>query len=143
MNLTQFNRILRQAFLLPVIALLLTAFALYWQIRNANETVQVIQQADARIAQASMVANLIVDQESGLRGYETTGDERFLIAFPRMLKTGSPPSSTSWPRLPQLDAVQRRNIEDLRNDYPELARCLRAAHHRHRYVPEDRPTMST
>ena len=78
MNLSQFNRILRQVFLLPVVALLLTAGALYWQIRGANATVNLIQDSDARIAQAALVAKLIADEESGLRGYETTLDTRFL-----------------------------------------------------------------
>ena len=116
MNLTQFNRILRQAFLLPVIALLLTAFALYYQIRNANETVQVIQQVDARIAQASLVARLIVDQESGLRGFEATDDERFLVPF-RDSENRLPSEFDKLASIAALDAVQRRNIEDIRNDF--------------------------
>lgn len=116
MNLTQFNRILRQAFLLPVIALLLTAGALYWQISSANETVQLIQQTDARIAQAALVARLIVDEESGLRGYETTADERFLIAF-HEAENRLPAEFDQLTNIAILDTVQRRNIEDLRNEY--------------------------
>lgn len=116
MNLTQFNRILRQAFLLPVIALLLTAGALYWQIRNANETVQLIQQTDARIAQAGLVARLIVDEESGLRGYQTTGDERFLTSF-HEAENRLPTEFDRLAGVALLDTIQRRNIEDLRNEY--------------------------
>ena len=116
MNLAQFNRILRQAFLLPVIALLLTAGALYWQIRNANETVQLIQQTDARIAQAGLVARLIVDEESGLRGYETTADERFLTPF-HEAENRLPVEFDQLVNVAMLDTVQRRNIEDLRNGY--------------------------
>ena len=81
MNLSQFNNILRQVFLLPVVALLLVAGALYLQIRGANATVKLIQDSDARISQATLVAKLVVDEESGLRGYETTGDLRFLQPF--------------------------------------------------------------
>ena len=80
-NLSQFNRILRQVFLLPVIALLLTAGALYWQIQGANATVNLIQESDARITQATLVSKLLVDEESGLRGYETTADVRFLQPY--------------------------------------------------------------
>jgi PAS domain S-box-containing protein len=80
-NLSQFNSVLRQVFLLPVVALLVVAGALYLQIRNANATVDLIQDSDARISQATLVSKLIVDEESGLRGYETTGDERFLQPF--------------------------------------------------------------
>ena len=81
MNLSQFNNILRQVFLLPVVALLVLAGALYLQIRNANATVNLIQESDARISQATHIATLVVDEESGLRGYETTGDLRFLQPF--------------------------------------------------------------
>jgi PAS domain S-box-containing protein len=80
-NLSQFNNILRQVFVLPVVALLVVAGALYLQIRNANSTVNLIQQSDARISQATLVAELVVDEESGLRGYETTADPRFLQPF--------------------------------------------------------------
>ena len=81
MNLSQFKRILLQAFLLPIVALLITAAALYWQIRASNATVKLIQESDARIAQVTLIAKLIVDEESGLRGYETTSDPRFLEPF--------------------------------------------------------------
>jgi len=80
-NLSQFNNILRQVFILPVVALLVVAGALYLQIRNANATVNLIQESDARISQATLVAKLVVDEESGLRGYETTGDPRFVQPF--------------------------------------------------------------
>jgi PAS domain S-box-containing protein len=80
-NLSQFNSVLRQVFLLPVVALLVVAGALYLQIRAANVTVNLIQDSDARISQATLVSKLIVDEESGLRGYETTGDARFLQPF--------------------------------------------------------------
>jgi PAS domain S-box-containing protein len=80
-NLRQFNSVLRQVFLLPVVALLVVAGALYMQIQNANATVNLIQESDARISQATLVSKLIVDEESGLFGYETTGDARFLQPF--------------------------------------------------------------
>src|SRR5271156_3358092 len=51
------------------------------QIQGANATVNLIQESDARISQATLVAKLVVDEESGLRGYETTGDQRFLQPF--------------------------------------------------------------
>ncbi|MEG9435875.1 CHASE3 domain-containing protein [Edaphobacter sp. HDX4] len=116
MNLTEFNRILRQVFLLPVIALLITAGALYLQVRGANDTVKLIQGADANIAQAALVAKLIADQESGLRGFQATGDDRFLADFHQV--EGSIQSELdNLSAAVQSDANQRRNIEELRNEY--------------------------
>jgi PAS domain S-box-containing protein len=115
-NLSQFNRILRQVFLLPVVALLLTAGALYWQIRGANATVNLIQDSDARIAQAALVAKLIVDEESGLRGYETTMDTRFLQPYVE----AETRLQTELRRLEEIagsNPEQKRLIEDLRNEH--------------------------
>ena len=116
MNLSQFNRILQQALLLPVIALLLTAGALYWQMRGANETVGIIQITDVRIAQAGLVAKLIIDEESGLRGFETTGDERFLQPF-NDAGNRLPSEFEKLAALTGTDSEQRYNVEDLRNEH--------------------------
>jgi PAS domain S-box-containing protein len=115
-NLSQFNNILRQVFVLPVVALLVVAGALYLQIRNANATVNLIQQSDARISQATQVATLVVDEESGLRGYETTGDQRFLQPF-------IDAESHVQDEIQNLDAVagsdidQKNDIIDLREEH--------------------------
>ena len=114
MNLSQFNNILRQVFLLPVIALLITAGALYWQIQNANATVRLIQDSDARITQATLVSKLLVDEESGLRGYETTSDVRFLQPY-LDAETHLP---TEFKRLNDIsgsDAEELRYITDLQD----------------------------
>lgn len=112
MNLSQFNRILRQVFLLPVIALLLTAVALYLQIQGANSTVRLIQQSDAHISQVSRLNTLILNEESALRGYENTSDPRFLQPY----LDASPRLQAEFNKmktLPGLDDVERRYIDDL------------------------------
>lgn len=116
MNLSQLNRILQQALLLPVFALLLTAAALYMEMRSANDTVGIIQMTDARIAQASLVAKLIVDEESGLRGYETTGDERFLQPFDDAASR-LPREFDKLASLTDGDPEQQFNLDDLRNEH--------------------------
>ena len=116
MNLGQFNSVLRQVFLLPVIALLVTAGALYLQIRGANATVSLIQQSDARISQTTLIAKIVADQESGLRGYEATGDNRFLQQF----LDAQSHAETELERLRQMsgaDADERHSIIDLRDEH--------------------------
>ena len=116
MNLSQFKTILRQVFLLPVVALLVVAGALYVQIRGANVTVNLIQDSDARISQATLVSKLIVDEESGLRGYETTGDSRFLQPY-------ADAESRLQKEIQNLDQVaggdadQKHDIADLRDEH--------------------------
>jgi PAS domain S-box-containing protein len=77
----RFKRTLRQVLLLPIVACLLLACVLVWQIRGANATVGLIEESDERIALATLIEKLIVDEETGLRGYQTTSDPRFLQPY--------------------------------------------------------------
>lgn len=116
MNLNQFNRILRQVFLLPVIALLLAAVALYLQIQGANSTVRLIQQSDAHISQVSRINTLILNEESALRGYENTSDARFLQPY----LDASPRLQAEFDKMknmPGLDNIEKRYIDDLVNKH--------------------------
>ena len=81
MNASNFDHILRKVLVVPVVALLLAALVLAWQIRVANNTVDQIQLDDTRIAQTLLIEKLILDEETGLRGYEITHDPRFLNRF--------------------------------------------------------------
>src|SRR5258708_11339308 len=82
------------------------------QIRSANATVDLIQDSDARISQATLVSKLIVDEESGLRGYETTGDARFLQPFLEA-------ESHVQEEIQNLDAMARADA-DLKHDLTDL-----------------------
>ena len=67
--------------ILPIAACLFLAGVLVWQIRGSNATVDLMEQSDQRIALATSIQLLVVDEESGLRGYQTTGDPRFLQPY--------------------------------------------------------------
>jgi PAS domain S-box-containing protein len=83
LELKRFQRTLRHAMVLPVVACLTLAAILVWQIRDATSTVSLIETSDRRIALATRVELLTVDEETGLRGYQTTGDGRFLEPYRR------------------------------------------------------------
>jgi PAS domain S-box-containing protein len=80
-NLSQFNRILTQTLLLPVLALAFVASILIWQVRSAQRTVATIQASDQSITAATGLEKLIADEESGLRGYQITTDPQFLQPY--------------------------------------------------------------
>jgi len=67
--------------ILPIVACLFLAGVLVWQIQGANATVDLIEQSNRRIALATTIELLVVDEESGLRGYQTTSDPRFLQPY--------------------------------------------------------------
>jgi PAS domain S-box-containing protein len=114
-NLSQFKSVLRQVFLLPVVALLVVAGALYLQIRDSNVTVNLIQDSDARISQATLVSKLIVDEESGLRGYETTGDPQFLQPFTEA-EAHVQEEIQTLSSLSSANATLKRDIADLHDE---------------------------
>jgi PAS domain S-box-containing protein len=81
LELRQFQRTLRQVLILPVVACLILAAALVWQIHGSNATVGLIEDSDQRIALATRIEKLVVDEETGLRGYQVTSDIRFLQPY--------------------------------------------------------------
>ena len=81
MEFKRFKRTLRQVLLLPIVACLLLACVLVWQIRGANATVGLIEESDSRIALTTRIEGLVVDEETGLRGYQVTSDPRFLQPY--------------------------------------------------------------
>ena len=92
MNSSSFDRILRQVLIVPVIAVLLGACALAWQMNQAYRTVARIEATDETITITESLDTLVIDQETGLRGYQTTADPQFLgpynqadAAIPRQL----------------------------------------------------------
>jgi PAS domain S-box-containing protein len=67
--------------ILPVVACLFLAGVLVWQIHRSNATVDLIEQSGRRISLATSIEKLVVDEETGLRGYQVTSDQRFLRPY--------------------------------------------------------------
>src|ERR1035437_2923510 len=67
--------------ILPVVACLMLAPVLVWETSESTATVGQIEQSDQRIALARSIETLVVDEETGLRGYQVTSDPRFLQPY--------------------------------------------------------------
>lgn len=81
LNSSSFDRTLRQILIVPVIIVLLGAGTLYWQMYRANLTVAQVQHADESFSESLQLERLIIDEETGLRGFQITGDQRFLEPY--------------------------------------------------------------
>ncbi len=81
MNLRQLNRILLQTLLVPVVALFFVAGVLALQIRKAELTVAHMQVAGDNISTATRVAQLTVNEDNGIRGYQLTSNDIFLQPY--------------------------------------------------------------
>jgi PAS domain S-box-containing protein len=80
-NLREFNRILRQTLFLPILLLLALAGFAAWQIIRSSASVRAIDRSDELAAQIVELQKLIIDQESGLRGFQLTGDPVMLAPY--------------------------------------------------------------
>jgi PAS domain S-box-containing protein len=81
MNLHQFRQILILTVLLPLVLLLLLAMVLAWQIERTLEEQRRIDHTDRITAQLNDLERLVVDQETGLRGYQLTRDATTLEPY--------------------------------------------------------------
>ena len=81
MNLRQLNRILLQTLLVPVVALFFVAGVLALQIRKAELTVAHMQAAGDNISTATRVAQLTVNEDNGIRGFQLTSNDIFLQPY--------------------------------------------------------------
>jgi PAS domain S-box-containing protein len=116
LNLTQFNRILIQILLTPVLALAVLAAILVWQIRSSQNTAARVQATGDIIAACSNAEKLMVDQETGLRGFQITGDEKFL----------QPYRDANAPLEDALNNLQR--ALEAQHEAPDVVDAVRSAH---------------
>jgi PAS domain S-box-containing protein len=81
LNLDQFRRILVVTVLLPLVLLLLLALVLAWQFQRTLREQRRIDHTDRITAQLNEMERLVVDQETGLRGYQLTHDPTTLEPY--------------------------------------------------------------
>jgi PAS domain S-box-containing protein len=80
-NLHQFRQILVVTVLLPLALLLLLAIVLAWQFQRTLREQRRIDHTDRITAQLNEMERLVVDQETGLRGYQLTHDPTTLEPY--------------------------------------------------------------
>jgi PAS domain S-box-containing protein len=66
---------------LPLLLMLILAGGLFWQIKNLLSVMQWVDHSDQIIAQANYTQKLLVDMETGLRGYLLTDNQNFLEPY--------------------------------------------------------------
>ena len=81
MNLHQFRQILVTTVLLPLVLLLLLAVVLAWQFQRTLREQRRIDHTDRVTALLNELERLVVDQETGLRGYQLTHDPTTLEPY--------------------------------------------------------------
>lgn len=81
MNLREFRRILRQTLFLPIFLLLILAALFLWEIHRSSQNFQALDRSEQITQQISLIEKLIIDQETGLRGYQLTRKPEMLDPY--------------------------------------------------------------
>ncbi|MGB8510820.1 MAG: CHASE3 domain-containing protein [Pyrinomonadaceae bacterium] len=108
----EFRRTLVRAIVFPLLLMALLAGALLWQINRMLTLSQWVEHTDEVIAQANLAEKLLVDIETGRRGYLLTGKPEFLEPYNEASTRVAP----TFDRLRQLvsdNPVQTRRLDDI------------------------------
>jgi signal transduction histidine kinase len=77
----RFRRLLLRAILLPVVLLLLLAGVLLWEVSDLLLVQEKARRSQVTLTRLERVRQLLVDRETGVRGYLLTGDPIFLEPY--------------------------------------------------------------
>lgn len=97
-NLREFRRILRQTLFLPILLLLALAGFVIWQITDSSNAFRWLDHTDQVSGNIIELQKLIIDQETGLRGYQLTADPAMLGPY----KTADASIEAQFAKLRQL-----------------------------------------
>jgi len=78
---TKFRALLRRTIIVPFMTALILAGAVLWVAYNLNASMQWVDHTDQEIGGSQRVLGLLVDMETGERGYLVTGNDVFLQPY--------------------------------------------------------------
>jgi PAS domain S-box-containing protein len=94
LEVAAYRRLLLRLIALPIVALAFLALILAYGLQQVQQSTRRVDHADQVIAQANNLLRLIVDEESGLRGFLHSRDETFLEPFQKASKELDPAFAT-------------------------------------------------
>src|SRR5271169_6278642 len=113
MDERSFQRLLRRAVAIPVALLILLAGVLGVEIATLNRSLNQVDHTDQVITNARLALRYMVDMESSARGFELTGDDRFLKTF-QSAELQVPSSIEALSELTSDNPAQQARIRDIR-----------------------------
>jgi PAS domain S-box-containing protein len=114
----EFSKTLSRLVALPILLLILMAGFLVWQIVAATHAQGEIDHSDRITAQLQELQNLFIDQETGLRGFQLTGDAVMLEPW----KAAAGPIQIHFAQLRGMltgDGAQQKTVNELEVRYNE------------------------
>lgn len=132
MNATNFRRLLNRSIVLPLILTMALAGIFLWQINQLLSAARWVEHTDEVIARAYNTQKLLVDLETGLRGYLITHNPAFLAPYNAALPAINP-ALDELHSLVADNAFQAARLKEIRavsDEWQDYARDVIAAHDR-------------
>ena len=121
MEYSKFKSLLRRMIVIPMVATAVLAGLLLWETFDLNKSLQWVDHTDQVLDQSGHLLMLLVDMESGTRGYIATGDEAFLHPY----LEGAKISDSEFEALNRLlndNPIQQQRLKDIHAGYAEWER---------------------
>jgi PAS domain S-box-containing protein len=115
-NLAEFRHILRQTLFFPVLLVLILGCFVLWQLRQSSNAFRALDLSDQINNQITEILKEIIDQETGLRGYQLTGNPAMLAPYHQAAKV-LPQEFTTLDSLLPNRPKQHQRLEVLRDRY--------------------------
>ena len=114
MHERRFQKLLRRTVAIPVALLGLLAIILVVEILTLTSSLHLVDHTDQVITNARQAMRYMVDMESSARGFELTGDQKFLQPF-RTAESQLPASVDALAQLTSDNALQQARVRDIRS----------------------------
>ncbi|CDM66308.1 ATP-binding protein [Pyrinomonas methylaliphatogenes] len=108
------KRTLTWAVIIPFLSMAFLAVVLVWQIERLNADMRWVDHSNQIVAQARYVERLVVDMETGVRGYLITGSPEFLEPYTRA-EAMIDQEIEELARLVAVDPERERQVDDVRD----------------------------
>ena len=116
MEYSKFKTLLRRVIVVPMAVTATLAALLMWESFDLNQSMQRVEHTDQVLDQSARLLKLLVDVETGMRGYLATGDESLLHPYLEGTKRFDSEYQTLY-QLADDSSAQKQRLGDLRAGY--------------------------
>jgi PAS domain S-box-containing protein len=120
MEYSKLKSLLRQMIVVPMVVTAALAILLLWETFDLNKSLLWVDHTDQVLDQSGHLLKLMIDMESGTRGYIATGDESFLNSYREGTKKFDPEFQAVNQMVADSPSQQQR-LKDFHAGYEEWA----------------------
>jgi PAS domain S-box-containing protein len=117
MEYLKFKSLLHRMIVVPMVATAALAGLLLWGTFDLNKSLQWVDHTDRILDQSGHLLMLLIDMESGTRGYIATGDETFLHPYLEGKKRFDSEFQALYPMIADNLPRQRQRLKDIHAGY--------------------------